>query len=312
MRMTCFAIVTACSLAVSSPLLAGHSDFGTITSEGEFRLNNSTVRGNATLISSPGGSVVEATRVPSRLQLHGGARIDLAPGARARVWADRLVLERGASDFTLPRRFAVEANTLRISPHQANTRASVGLHAGKTVQVAALNGGLRVHTAAGILVSNVEVGMAVAFEPQVTGPAAPSSFVGCVLKKDDKWVLYDTTTRIVVELRGTGFEGEWGNRVQANGTARAGAQPAEATTQVLDVTSITRIDSGGCSEVARAIGAQLPGAQRAAVPAAPKPGPSPTVTGGGMSAGAKVAIIGGVGAGVGVGAFLATQSDRSN
>jgi hypothetical protein len=317
MRMTSCWLVTACTLAASSPLLAGHSDFGTITSEGEFRLNQSTIRGNATLVSSPGGAVVESLNTPSRLRLSGGGRIELAPGARARVWADRLVLEKGGTDFTIPQRFSIEAHTLRFSTQENDAQAKVALRSDKTVQVAALTGRLRVQTAAGILVSNVHAGMRVAFTPQFSGQAVPSSVVGCLLKKDQKWIVYDPTAQITVELLGSGFEKEWGNRVQANGTARAGAQPAATNVQVLDVTTVTRIEAGGCAEVANAINAQLPPGAQPATAATPKPAPgtppSPTgVEGGGMSAGTKVAIIGGIGAGAGVGAVLATRSSRSN
>jgi hypothetical protein len=311
MRLLHCWIVAACSLAGASALLAGHPDFGTISSEGEFRLNNSLIRGNATLVNAPGGAVVESLSVPSRLQLYGGTRVELAPGARARIYADHMVLERGASEMTLPKQYAVEARTLRISPQEPDARASLALHSDRTVQVAALTGRLRVHTAAGILVSNVETGMAVAFEPQIAGQAAPSSIAGCLLKKDDKWVVYDTTTQIAVELRGTGFEREWGNRVQANGTARSAAQPAGANTQVLDVTSVTRIDAGGCTDIARKIGALLPqGTQRAPATVGTKPTPSPG--GGGMSAGTKVAIVGAVAGGGAAAAVFASQSSRSN
>jgi hypothetical protein len=305
--------VIAYSLAVLSPVLAGPSDFGTIAAEGEFRLNNSTIRGNATLINTSAGAVVEALEVPSRLHLNGGGRIQLAPGSRALVWPDRLVIEKGGADFTVPRRFSVEARSLRISPEASSAKASVALRSERTVQLAALDGRLRVHTAAGILVSNVAAGTALALTPQIAGQAAPSSLAGCVLKKDDKWILYDTVARIVVELRGTGFEKEWGNRVQANGTARAAAQRAGSAVQVLDVTSVTLIEAGGCVEVARTIGARLPlGAQQAAA-SAPKPATAPRPTEGeGMSAGTKIAILAGAGGGAAAGLVLTRQSSRSN
>jgi hypothetical protein len=317
MRMTTCWLVTACTLAASSPLLAGHSDFGTITSEGEFRLNHSTIRGNATLVNLPDGAVVESLNVPSRLRLTGGGRIELAPGARARVWADRLVLEKGDTGFTIPPRYSIEARTLRFSPQENSAEARLALRSDKTVQVAALNGRLRVQTASGILVSNVHAGMSVAFTPQFTGQAVPSSVIGCLLKKDEKWIVYDPAAQITVELVGSGFEKDWGNVVQANGTARASAQ-GRSNVQVLDVTSVTQIESQSCAEVATKINAQLPPGTQPTTAAAPKPAPGTVprppvgVEGGGMSAGTKVAIIGGVGAGAGVGAVLATRSSRSN
>jgi hypothetical protein len=299
------------ALVLAAPALwGGGPDFATVTTDGEFRLDQSTVRGTATLLDSSKGNVVETLSVPSRVQMRDGARIDLAPGTRARIYGNRLVLEKGSGELTMPKAFSVEARSLRISPHESGARASIALHQTKEVRVAALAGHFRVHTAAGILVSNVETGMKVAFEPQVAGQAAPSSLVGCLLKKDNRWILYDLTARITVELRGTGFEPEWGNRVQVNGTARAAAQPAGGTVQVLDVSSVIHIDTGGCADVAKTIAADLP-------PSLPKPEvasvPPPAASGGGgMSAGTKVAIIGAIAGGAGAAGYVATQQDRSN
>ena len=151
--------------------------------------------------------------------------------------------------------------------------------------------------------------MALQFEPQVAGAAAPSSFLGCLLRKEGKFILYDQTTRIVVELRGTGFEREWGNRVQVNGTTDTTAT-SDVGAQVVDVTSITRFAEGGCSPVAKVISAELPAGasqQPSTVPAKPAP------QGGGMSAGTTVAVVTALGAGAGVGAYFATKKgdDRS-
>jgi hypothetical protein len=285
-----------------APVFAAGPNLGVATAEGAFTVNSATVRGNATITE---GASIETTMSPSRLSLSTGARFRLDPNSRARIFTDRVVLEKGSGELTATKTYAIEARSLRITPDVPNAKARVALRDEKVVQVASSSGRFRVHNAAGILVSNLDPGLALEFEPQVGGPGAPSSFVGCVLRKDSKFVIYDQTTRMIVELRGTGFEKEVGNRVQANGTARA--TTAQATTQTLDVTSIVRIEQGGCSDIAREIGADPVGpptttAGRTAGPA------SPSGQGGGMSAGTKVAIVAAIAGGGAAAAVVATQS----
>lgn len=284
------------------PAFAAGPNLGVATAEGAFTVNSATVRGNATITE---GASIETTMAPSRLSLATGARFRLDANSRARIFTDRVVLEKGSGELTATKTYAIEARSLRITPDAPNAKARVALRDEKVVQVASSTGRFRVHNAAGILVSNLDPGLALEFEPQVTGPGAPSSFVGCLLRKDGKFIIYDQTTRMIVELRGTGFEKEVGNRVQANGTARATG--AQAATQTLDVTSVVRIEQGGCSDIAREIGADPPTSQ----PATPvrTAGPaSPSGQGGGMSAGTKVAIVAAIAGGGAAAAVVATQS----
>ena len=275
------AIIAAGSF--SAAFAAGPA-LGIATANGNFLINNSKVSGNATLTD---GAVIETTGTPSSLRLNDGARIDLSGNAKARVYQDRLVLEAGFGDLSSPGEYQIEAGSLRISPATADTSGRVVRHGEKAVQVAAATGTLRVYNAGGILIANVVPGTALEFEPQVAGAAPPSTFLGCLLKKQGKFVLYDQTTRIVVELRGTGFEREWGNRVQVIGTTDTSAQ-SDVGAQVVDVTSVTRFGEGGCGPVAQAISGELPPTTTAGRPAAP---PRPAPSGGGMSAGTKVAIV---------------------
>lgn len=299
-------LAAACVASGAGPAL------GVVTANGDFRLNKSTVNGNATLLD---GALVETAGTPSRLRLNSGPVLDLGAKAKATVFRDRLVLEAGVSDFSTPGEYRIEAGTLRIAAATADGSGRVARLGQKTVQVGALKGALRVYNSQGILLANVAQGSALQLEPQVGGAAPPSSFLGCLLKKEGKFILFDQTTRIVVELRGSGFESEWGNRVQAIGTTDTAAT-SQVAAQVVDVTSLTRFAEGGCSPVASAIGAELPPApeaQPAGAPAPPAKTPGPAPSGGGMSAGAKVAIIAAV-AGGGAGAALAATSsgeDRS-
>lgn len=289
-------------LLLVAPVFGAGANLGVATAEGAFTVNSATVRGNATITE---GASIETTMSPSRLSLSTGARFRLDPNSRARIFTDRVVLEKGSGELTATKTYAIEARSLRITPDVPNAKARVALRDEKVVQVASSSGRFRVHNAAGILVSNLDPGHALEFEPQVTGPGAPSSFVGCVLRKDGKFIIYDQTTRMVIQLRGTGFEKEAGNRVQANGTARA--TTAQATTQTLDVTSIVRIEQGGCADIAREAGADPVASQPAPAERSSAPA-SPGGQGGGMSAGTKVAIIAAIAGGGAAAAVVATQS----
>ncbi len=303
-------VFASANLAAAPP--AG-SALGIVIANGDFRLNDVTVNGNATLTE---GAIVETSAVPSRLQLNNGPRIELSTKTRVEVHQDRLILESGMGDLSSPGTYQVEAGAFRIAPATPDSAARVARPAEKVVQVAALKGSVKVYSAKGLLLANVVPGSALAFEAQQAGTAPPSSFLGCLLKKQGKFILYDQTTRIIVELRGTGFEKEWGNRVQIIGTTDTTAQSTVGA-QVVDVTTMTRFGLGGCSPVASAIAAELPPAAPPAAPAAPAPtqpakgAPQPAPKGGGMSAGAKVAIIAAVGGGGAAGAILATKSKES-
>lgn len=287
-------IYLAALLAIPAFLKAGPG-IGVVTCEGDFLLNEARVSGNATLTD---GAVIQTVGAPSVLRLNRGARVDLSGGARARVFADRLVLEAGYSDIRGAAQYAIEAASLRIAPVSADTAGRVVRQGEKIVQVGVAQGSVRVFNSGGVLVANVFPDSPLEFEPQVVSAAPPSSFAGCLLRKQDKWILYDQTTRIVVELRGTGFDKEWGNRVQVIGTTDTSAQ-SEVGAQVVDVTSLTRLAQGGCEGVANLIGAALP---KTPLPAGPAP-----AAGGGMSAGTKVAIVAVVGGGAGAGAYFATR-----
>lgn len=301
-------VVALAHTAAAAPSL------GLATSTGEFKLNGAQVRGNATLLE---GALVETLGAPSRLRLTGGAQVALNAGSRARVHAGRVVVEAGSGEFqsAAGQSIALEALSLRVAAEgPAAARARFALAAGgSALQLSSAAGRFRVLNAQGTLISRIDPGLALAFEPQAgTGPAMPSSFIGCVVSKDNKWMLYDPTVKMLVELRGQTslVEREWGNRVQANGTSPTAGQPQGR--QVMDVTTITRIEVGGCEEMAKAAEAQLPARPAAAPVTPPVITGGGATTGGGMSAGTKYGIIAGVvGGGAVAGIAAASGGGRS-
>lgn len=310
------AAATLVAAIASTTALAAGPSLGVITSSGEFLLDNSKVSGNATLTE---GATVQTAQTPANLRLDAGAKVTLNSGARATVYRDHLVLEGGLGKLAGSSGYRIEAASYKIVPESTDSSGSVYRADAKTVQVASSKGTLRVYDARGIQVANVVAGGdALAFSLQEVGAAPPSSLIGCLLKKDGKYVIYDQTTRLVVELRGdeAQFEREWGNRVQMIGTTATEAE-SEVGAQVVDVSTLTRVGAGGCSSVAAAITAELPAGVAAApapTPSTPAPVPVPA-GGGGMSAGTKILIVAGIGGGA-VGAAAAAgafggSSDRS-
>ena len=306
------AVTLLLALGSVAGLWGADSALGVATTNGDFLIDSAKVSGNATLFD---GSLIETSKTPSRLQLTDGVRIALGAGSRARVRADRLELEAGMTEMASPGDYQIEAGSFRIIPATPSSAFRVARSGETAVHVAALSGSLRVYNATGLQLANVFPGTALSFEPQETGAAPPSSFLGCVVKKNDRFVLYDQATRILVELRGSPrFDEEWGNRVQVIGATDTSATSSVAA-QVMDVTSMTRFGQGGCEAVANAIGGELPGGAASPAPPVtpqattpPSPAPPPVPAGsGGMSAGAKVAIVAAIGGAGAAAAVLATQ-----
>ncbi|MCW5979525.1 MAG: hypothetical protein KIT09_15715 [Bryobacteraceae bacterium] len=285
-------------------LRAADADLGTVTSSGDFLLDDASVSGNATVQD---GSRIQTRSAPSIVRLNSGARVELGQAAKATIHRDHLVLEAGTSDVTAAKKYEVLAASLRVSPGSPDTTARVVRRGEKTVQVGVAKGAVRVFNSEGILLANVFPGTPLEFEPQVAGAAPPSSFAGCLLRKSDRWIIYDQTTKIIAELRGSGFERDWGHRVQVIGTTDPSAQ-SDVGAQVVDVTSVTRFGEGGCQPVATSLNAELP----AVMAPSGRPLPPPS-NGGGMSAGTKVAIAAGIGGGAAAGILAGTRgSSRSN
>ncbi len=267
--------------------LCGQDAIGTVMSNGEFRLDHARVTSNATLFD---GSLLETGDTPSRLRLTNGASVLLASDTRARVRRDRLELEAGGGEVA--GRYPIQARRLRIEPDSDAARLRVRLAGDNALQVAALAGSLRVFDSRGVHIANLPAGVALQFEPQTGQLAPPSNFIGCILKKEGIFVLYDRTTRLLVELRGNfDFADHWGDQVQIAGATDTAAE-SKVASQVVDVSTLTPFAEGGCGPVAQQLGAEVPPGKEA--PAVPAPAPQPS---GGMSAGTKVALIGAIAGG---------------
>ncbi len=204
--------------------MAAASAIGIASAKGNFRIDNAAISGNGTIFD---GVMIETQRATGQLELNNGARVQLGTNSRGKVFADRLVLEQGESQFRsgAQNKYGLKARTLRIVPADSTTVAHVSMIGASRVHVAALVGNLQVINANGVLVAALAAGRALEFEPQA-GASAPSRLTGCVVNKDGRFFLTDETSNVTVELRGAGLAEQAGHKVEITGSQLPGVTPA--------------------------------------------------------------------------------------
>jgi hypothetical protein len=284
-----FVIYVSCLLLTGSWIdLPAANGIGMVNAGGTFQVDHARVVGTATLFD---GTVVETGRVSGDLQLNTGARMQLASESTGRVFQDRLVLERGIGQLQ-GRGYKIEARSLRIVADDPVASARVTLSGAKRVQVAALQGSVRVINAQGLLVANMSPGTALEFEPQGEVTEVDSKLTGTLLKKGGAFFLTDNTTKVTAELRGAGLAAKVGKVVEVVGQVQPHATAAAGATQVIAVKAITLAQAATAAAGAGGAGAGAAGAGTgAAGGAASAAGAAATGIGAGT-----VAVVGGVAA----------------
>ena len=259
-------------------LTAVPPSIGVIRSDGDFQVDGSTVRGNATLFE---GSTVQTGGAQSRIQLSGGADIVLSPASRVQVYRDHTVLQQGTQSVKNGEKYVIEAATLRISLRDTHTFAEIVAKDSNRVSIAAREGSVDVSNGAGVLVATVRPGLALAFDTQAGGTPTASKMSGCLVMRGGKYLLTDSTTNVTVELQGPDAASNAGHRVEITGRMIPGATPADGASQVIQVVTVDSV--GAACGLMRAARGQSPGGSGGTAG-----------TGGGMSTGAIVAIVAGV------------------
>jgi hypothetical protein len=302
--------------AAAAVLAAGASApaIGFITASGHFTVQGSQFWGNATLFD---GATVETGAASSELALPNGVKVQLGARSRARVYATHLALEAGTGQVAAPVAagpafsehavFEVDAAGLAVWPATAGSRVRVGV--ARRVEVAALAGSARVSGRNGVLLASIPAGRRMSFAFQAAQNGALTR-TGCLVYKDGHYVLQDENTQEIVELLGPDLRANLGNRVQVIGTASTTKPDVTPATSVMNVSSVSPQQQGGCLVVASTLGA------RTDVPAAGAPGgapqaPAPVAKTGGMSTGAKVGIVAAI-AGGGAGAAIALAGGKKS
>jgi hypothetical protein len=135
---------------------------------------------------------------------------------------------------------------------------------------------------------------------------------GCLVYKAPGFLLQVEDSGEVLEITGNNLAAGVGNRVQVTGVLSGAASAIAPASQVLNASSVALRSTGGCLTVAAALNAQtsVPATQPAGASTGTAPPPS-VARGDGLSAGAKVAIVGAV-AGGGAAAALALSGKKDS
>jgi hypothetical protein len=266
------------SVFISAFAIAASPAIGIVTASGHFTLDRSQVWGNATVFE---GSVIETSTASSEIALRNGAKLQLAKDSRARILSDRVVMEKGIGQVFAPESFEVNASNLRI---HTSGRLRVSMTDG--IEVAALMGSTRVSSASGILLAAIPAGRSMSFSPQSANGTVTRT--GCLLFKENHFILQDENTQEVAELTGQNFAPQLGNRIEISGAASSVKPVVSIATLLVNVASMTLKSTGGCLSAASMLNAQTEAPIAATNPAQPA---AEVAKGGGMSTGAKVGII---------------------
>jgi hypothetical protein len=229
--------------------IAASPAIGTVVAKGSFRLDNATVRGNATLFE---GATVETADTGSSMELSSGARVTLGPESKGRFFGDHVVIERGQGRLDRTAGFHLEARGLTIQPETGNATGRVLLASNTRVQVAALTGSFRVLNARGMVVAKLPPGLTLAFEPQIS--SGPTKLMGRLQVKNGHYLLTDETTNVTVELFGPGLAKEVGHRIEVNGALDPTVTPVSDASEFIRVTSVKTVPVSGAAPAGAAAG----------------------------------------------------------
>jgi len=235
---------------------------GVLMTVDSVRMDNTEVRGTGTVLN---GSTIETLRNPSRLRLNNGAQFELYPNSRAKVYGDRVVLERGASQIHSSAGYPVIVNSLSIMPLGSASTIRVGWNNSRAFEVAAVTGQAEVRNANGLLIAKVFPDSALDFDQQPGGAAGPSQVSGRVSNQNGHYLLTDSTTNTTVELQGDNLGSTVGHCIAATGAADPSAVPAPGATQLIHVSTFKQVSCGKAGAGAAAGGAAGAGLSHAAI-----------------------------------------------
>ena len=216
---------------------------GMATSSGSFRVNNSNVKGSASVLD---GMRLGTDATPFYLILDGGSQLSLAEQSSAQVYRDRMVLERGSLRIDHSSNFEIDTATVRVTPADGGSKVRVSVSDANRVSVDVLSGEARVTNLKGVEVARVYPGAARSFGlppvPPQAGASAVTRLTGCVKKVTVNgkiyYILGESTTRVKIELDGALASSLAGKYVEIEVSPNATATPAKDASQAVDVVKV--------------------------------------------------------------------------
>jgi hypothetical protein len=223
---------------------AGTVSIGTASARGDMSVDHYLVKGNATLFD---GSVVETGQATADLRLNKGAEITMSTGSRGTLYSDHLVLQQGESELAASKSFQLQANGIRVTPNQPNSRALVSLRPGNTVEVASLTGSFGVTNDHGVMLANVLPGRSFSFAMQAGGDTGAFSGLGLVSYENGQYYL-TSDTNVKYLLLCKDFHKYLGDKVVVSGTVQTTTGPNGTKKSNLCVKAIDINGGEGMSE----------------------------------------------------------------
>jgi hypothetical protein len=236
-------------------VMAAPPSIGTATARGSIRVDGARITGNATVFE---GTLIETDNVTADLRLRKGIEIRLAADSRGKLYGDRLVLEKGSGEVGNARGFWLEANQLKITPFDPNSKGVVSMNGAARIEVAAFRGGFDVRTGSGLLVAKVVPGRMLFFEPQAAGATAPTALTGTLSKENGHYYLTVSETGVKYEITGKDFDKMVGKKVTIKGTIDPGATASGGASAVVTVQSASVAGAAaGAAQAGMALGTKL-------------------------------------------------------
>lgn len=215
---------------------------GTASARGDMRVDNYLVEGNATLFD---GSVVETGQASADLRLQKGAEIILGRSSRATLYGDRIVLEQGETELTASSPFQLQASVVRVTPNNPDSRWTVSLKPGNTVEVTALNGAVGVTNEHGIMLASVLPGRPLSFAMQQGASSMEFVGTGDVSFSQGHYFLTVEESGVTYEIVGANLGNLIGRTVTITGTINPNATPTPPASAVIEVKKSRRAAGAG-------------------------------------------------------------------
>ncbi|MCU0227545.1 MAG: hypothetical protein MUF01_07880 [Bryobacterales bacterium] len=197
-------------LAWCTGMVAAAPTIGTISSNGRFQMNGAETWNQSALQD---GALIETGSSASRLLLRNGTDLRIAADSSSRVYADRMLLRNGVVQGILANTFRLETGVLGLRLHGEQAHAHVHVDRDR-VLIASLQGTLKVRGSAGNLLASVTEGNAVQLSQAQPGAAAEVQLNGLIQHSKDGYFIKDTTSNVVVQLKGSAvakYVGKTGN-----------------------------------------------------------------------------------------------------
>ena len=259
---------------------AGTVSIGTASARGDMRVDSYRIKGNATLFD---GSQVQTGQASADLRLEKGVEITLSESSRATLYRDHMVLEQGETELTASSPFRLEASVVRVTANNPDSRWTVSLRPGNTVEVTALTGAVGVTNQQGIMLANVLPGRPLSFAMQQGESSSAFAATGTISLSYGHYFLTVIETGTTYELVGANLSNLVGEKVTITGTILPNATPVPPATAVIQVQKSKKAAAGAY------------------------PGVAPAATGWSSRALLIAGIIVAAGVGLGVGIYESTQ-----